>query len=210
MARQRPLRVVHLAKWAPPVRGGMETIVRELAAAMAHRSDVDVEYCCYSDRDQTRATAPNVTLRRFRAETVVASAPVSLSLLVHWFRVRRTVDVVHVDIPNPWPALLLLLPTKAAVVVAVHAASSGHRMLRRPHDALVARLLERADAIVASARANATLFDLDRHGEKVHVVPYGIDPARLDDPGPAGVGDPPVSEVLFVGRRAEPESCRGA
>jgi hypothetical protein len=34
------LRVLHLAKYAPPVRGGMETTTTELLTAFADRDDV--------------------------------------------------------------------------------------------------------------------------------------------------------------------------
>jgi hypothetical protein len=35
MSQKEPLRVLHLAKWAPPVRGGIETVVNETVDAMS-------------------------------------------------------------------------------------------------------------------------------------------------------------------------------
>lgn len=201
----KTLRVIHLCKWAPPVRGGIETIVRELASAMADRSDIDLECWCYADRTGTRATAPNVVVRRFRTNLVIASAPISVSMLLRWLGARRRLDVVHLHVPNPWIALMvLLMPTHAVMVVSVHAASTRHRLLRRPHDALMDRLLRQADAIVVSAGSNAAHFSLDRYASKVHVIPFGIDPSRLGLPSAGGLGaveDAPGSrKVLFTGR----------
>src|SRR5260370_12874960 len=138
-----PLRVLHLAKLAPTERGGIETVVGELLDAVARqRQPVTVDCYCYAQRSHDEQRSPTVTLRRRRTTVVVASAPISLALLRSYRRARRDVDLVHVHLPNPWAAILvLLLPTRAAVVASVRATSSRHGLLRRPHNALRRRLL---------------------------------------------------------------------
>lgn len=43
------LHVLHLAKYAPPVHGGIETVVAELLAGCARRADqVTVDCYCYA------------------------------------------------------------------------------------------------------------------------------------------------------------------
>ncbi len=59
------LRVAHLAKWAPPVHGGIETVVRELLAGLARLADqVEVDCYCYADRAGARRIAANVVLKQ--------------------------------------------------------------------------------------------------------------------------------------------------
>ncbi|HVQ90132.1 MAG TPA: glycosyltransferase [Mycobacteriales bacterium] len=199
-----PLRVLHLAKLAPTEHGGIETVVGELLDAIPRqRQPVTLDCYCYAARSSDEQLGPAVTLRRRRTTAVVASAPISLALLRSYRRARRDADLVHVHLPNPWAAVLILaLPTRAAVVASVHAASSRYGPLRRPHDALMRRLFSRADAIAVSAAANAALFELEAHRDKVTVIPYGIDPARLqppdDHPQTTPASRPP--RVLFVGR----------
>jgi glycosyltransferase involved in cell wall biosynthesis len=203
-----PLRVVHLAKLAPTEHGGIETVVGELLDAIPRqRHPVDLDCYCYAPDTSDEQLNPAVTLRRRRTDAVVASAPISLAMLRSYRRTRRHADLIHVHVPNPWAAVLaLLLPTRAAVVVSVHATSSRYGLLRRPHDALMRLLLSRADAIVVSARANAGLFELAPHQGKVAVIPYGIDPGRLRPPAanPAASSDAAAAgrapRVVFVGR----------
>lgn len=88
------LRVLHLAKYAPPVRGGMETTMTELLTAFAERNDVTVDCYCYADRSSEERRSARVRLRRRRVTAVAASAPLSLALLISYWRARRDVDVV--------------------------------------------------------------------------------------------------------------------
>lgn len=194
------LRVLHLAKYAPPVRGGMETTTSELLAALAERDDLSLDCYCYADRTSDEHHSGWVWLRRRRVNVVVASAPVSIALLVSYWRARREVDVVHVHVPNPWAALLAVcLPTPARLVVTWHSVSTRYGRLRRLHNALNRRLLDRAAAIVVSMPSNGTVVELADYAAKIVVIPFGIDPARLTpyvcpDTETAG------ADVVFVGR----------
>lgn len=194
------LRVLHLAKYAPPVRGGMETTTTELLAALADRDDVTVDCYCYADRSSDEQRSAQVWLRRRRVTAVAASAPLSLALLVSYWRARREVDVVHVHLPNPWAALLAAwLATQAKVVVTWHGTSTRYGRLRRWHNALNHRLLDRAAAIIVSMPANANVPELAPHVDKIVVIPYGINPSRLASSGEQDRDARPV-DVLFVGR----------
>ncbi len=199
------LRVVHLAKYAPTRRGGIETVTRELLASLGRHPGLEVDCYCYDSttgEDQVSATAR--VLRR-RTTFVLGTTPVSLGLLRDYRRVRRYADVVHLHLPNPWSALLVaLFPTEAAIVVSLHAVSTRRTPLRRWYAAITDRVLRRADAIVVSAKANSTAFGLDPYRHKVKVVPFGLDPARLQLAA-GGVADTATTptrraRVLFVGR----------
>lgn len=202
MHESSPLRVLHLAKYASPARGGMETVVRELLAALDRHGGVTVDCYCYAPQSSDERLSGAVTLRRRRTTAVVASAPISLALARAYWHARRTAEIIHVHLPNPWAALLVtLLPTRAAVIVSVHATSTRYGLLQRPHAVLTRVVLRSADAIVVSAASNARLLRLGLYREKVRVIPYGVDPARLAPLGPAAetVTDKPL-RVLFVGR----------
>jgi glycosyltransferase involved in cell wall biosynthesis len=184
----------------------METVVRDLLNTHARCEDpLRIDCFCYSDTTVNEQIAGNIVLKRCRANAVVASAPISLAMMRAWRKTRKNIDVVHVHVPNPWPILLMIfMPTVAAVVVSVHAISTRYRMLQWAHTALSNWLYRRADAIIASSPANARVRELEPFTAKVHVMPYGVDPARLqpagESPSRRMVGDERRPMVLFVGR----------
>ncbi|MGH8885268.1 MAG: glycosyltransferase [Egibacteraceae bacterium] len=190
------------------MRGGIETVVHELLAALAvntldrHNRRVAVDCYCYAPQSSDERLSAGVMLRRRRTTAVVASAPMSVALARAYWRERRTAEIIHVHLPNPWAALLVaLLHTRASVIVSVHATSTRYGLLQRPHAVLTHRVLRRADRIVVSTLSNARLFGLGPYREKVCIIPYGIDPARLAPPGPvAEAVTDKTSQVLFVGR----------
>lgn len=67
------------------------------------------------------------------------------------------------------------------------------------HNALNRRLLDRAAAIVVSMPSNGTVPELADYADKIVVIPFGIDSARLT----ASVepdADTSAVDVVFVGR----------
>jgi len=184
----------------------METVVRDLLNTHARRDEpLRIDCFCYSDTTANEQITGNIVLKRCRANAVVASAPISLAMMRAWRKTRKNIDVVHVHVPNPWPVLLMMfMPTAAAVVVSVHAISTRYRMLQRPHAALSNWLYRRADAIIASSPANAGVRELEPFAAKVHVMPYGVDPARLrptgENPSRRVIEHDRRPMVLFVGR----------
>lgn len=193
------LRVLHLAKHAPPVRGGIETVVGELVGELARDSrGIDATVLCFADRSATEEISSRVVLRRCRTIAKVASAPLSLAMGRAYFAYRKDADVVHVHVPNPWAVLLVLLfPPRGAVIVGAHAASTRYGPLQRPHDRLMRALYRRAAAVVVSARANITHLGLAGHGGKISVIPYGIGADRFAENVDSRGASP---TVLFVGR----------
>lgn len=197
------LHVLQFAKYSPAEFGGIERVVRELLVELSRSCPkISIECYCYSKHAPARGGVSGVTLRQHRTTVVVASAPISLQMLRAWWSDRRRPDIVHLHLPNPWAALLVLaLPTTAAIMVSLHATSTRRSILQGLHNALTRRILERADAIVVSARANARSAQLAPYINKVMIVPYGIDASRIDGPQVTSqcvIAEP--CQVLFVGR----------
>jgi len=197
------LRVVHLAKYAPSRRGGIETVTRELLASMGKIPRVELDCYCYDSATSEEQISPSTRVRRRRTTFTVGTTPVSLAMLRDYWSARRKVDIVHLHLPNPWSALLVAaLPTAAAIVVSMHATSTRRTVLRRWYTAVTNRVLRRANIIVVSAASNTTAFHLDSFRHKVTVVPFGLDPARFQvcSGQKASAIDHGRGRVLFVGR----------
>jgi rhamnosyl/mannosyltransferase len=122
-------------------------------------------------------------------------------------------DIVHAHLPNPSACWLLTLPEMKRLPLVLHWHSdvltdgqgTAMRLLYRGYRPLEHRLLEQADAIIATSESYlATSASLQDFPDKCHVVPLGLDADRFleraDLPDLASdSGDGPF-EILAIGR----------
>lgn len=200
-----PLRVLHAAKFYPPIPGGMETVVGDLCRGTAADWDVRVV-----SANTTRATvterAEGVSVVRAASLGVVNSVPLCPSYPLRLWAEQADCVVLHE--PNPIAGASVFLRRPATRLVIWH-----HSDLLRPAWApytygLVQRALyRRADCVIVSSPNLATASPLVQSARRVAVVPFGVSLERfqqLDDAtrqkavalraGTAGL------VVLFVGR----------
>jgi glycosyltransferase involved in cell wall biosynthesis len=191
----RPLRILHIGKYYPPVPGGMERFLGDLVEAQ-RAAGHDVTVLVHAEPRSDRSQDPPWLLR-CPVWLRLIFAPVSPQFF-WWLRriVRRfRPDVIHIHMPNLSAFWALLVPSARRVPWVIHWQSdvvpSARKLALRlayPHYRIFERaMLERADAIVVSSpqyleasRALAPWRD------KCHVIPLGIDPARLPDVDLAG------------------------
>ncbi len=203
------MRVLHLGKYYPPHKGGMETVLRLMAEGLL-AAGLEVRVLVAGDGPHTRREdlpgAPGALTRAAVAATW-QSQPLTLGLprlLRRELRAFRP-DVVHLHTPNPLAcgAWLAAGPrrgrqgprTGARLAVWHHADIVRQRALGRLVAPLVGACLARADGIcVSSAALRDGARELAPHRDRVAVIPFGIDP-RPFAAAPAGDGP-----LLFVGR----------
>src|SRR5688500_16755866 len=101
----RRLRVLHVGKFYPPYRGGMETHLQTLCQELA--AEVDVEVLVSSEGRQTvRETDGAVPVTRIGTAATFASASLNPGMAR---AIRRAdADVVHFHHPNPTGVLSYL------------------------------------------------------------------------------------------------------
>jgi rhamnosyl/mannosyltransferase len=198
------MKVVHAAKFYPPVPGGMERVVGDLCEGTAAEWDVTV--VAANDSRQTATEERNgVSVVRVAAVGRAASVPLCPSQPYELWTHRADCVVLHE--PNPIAGTALWLRTPAPRIVIWH-----HSDLLRPWWALptyaryVQRMLyRRADCVVVSNPALAAGSPLVQYARRVAVIPFGIDVERF-----ARAGDHPLTaslrlqtrgpRALFVGR----------
>ena len=195
------LSVCHLGKFYYPASGGMETHVRALAQAQADLG-AEVRVVCVNHRDRR---GEDVTWAKFAGtETVeewddrvgltrvgrlasLARFELCLGLPGVLRRLRgRGVNLLHLHVPNPTMLLAVAaVRPRTPLVVTYHSDVVRQRrlgMALRPFEHLVFR---RSAALVATSPAYAEGSELLRaYGDKVHVLPFGIDLGPFLDPGP--------------------------
>jgi len=199
------VKVVHAAKFYPPVPGGIETVVADLCDGTAGEWDVSV--VAANDRAETVVERRGaVTVVRAAAYGRPASVPLCPSLPGYLW--ARRADCVVLHEPNPIAGTALWLRTPARRLVVWH-----HSDLLRPWWALptyarvVQRMLyRRADCVVVSNPVLAKQSPSVKHARRVAVIPFGVDLARFDRarlPHPraaAFIARMRGPRALFVGR----------
>jgi len=187
------MRILHLGKYYPPAPGGMERFLADLVAAQRAAGD-DVAVLVHDDGRSDRAGDPP-WLMRAPVWMKLVFAPLS-PLYPFWLAraIRRhRPEVLHIHMPNLSALWALAVPAARRIPWVVQWQSDvvasrfrlGLRLAYPWYRIFEASLVERADCIVvASPQYLASSEPLQRWQDKCHVVPLGIDPARL----------PPVAE----------------
>lgn len=202
------MKILHLSKFYPPDRGGVEHVVARLAeGAAAAGHDVRVVSATGSSwlRPRgSRITEPpkgTLTVVRIPTPAIVWSQPIAPGYVA---AARWPADVVHVHHPHPLADLAVLLRGRAPIVVTHHSDIRRQLVARPLYLPLVRAVLRRARAIVVASRAAVSVSsELYGFEHKTHVIPFGVNPERfaprLHPVRPAALpGEGPVG--LFVGR----------
>lgn len=199
------MRIVHAAKFYPPVPGGMETVVQDLCDGTAGEWDVRVVAANTSAATVVERVG-DVTVTRAAALGKAHSVPLCPSLPWHLWRTAADCVVLHE--PNPLAGSALFAHTPAPRLVIWH-----HSDLLRPswapatYGRLQRAMYRRAACVIVSSPPLAAGSELVRHARRVAVIPFGIRLERfrhLNDRQRALAElirrRHPEPRVLFVGR----------
>jgi glycosyltransferase involved in cell wall biosynthesis len=187
----------------PPQVGGVELHVAELARRLARRgAEVDVLTHATGEAPAGE-TADGVRIRRFPLLVRRQHYPVSGAMLRYLRSRVAAYDVVHAHNYHALPALMAASAKPRGFVFTphYHGASASrfrdalHRVYRLPGR----RIMQRAAAVicVSSAEAAKVRRDFPAVGDRVRVIPNGVDRTRLRDAEPFAGHD---AIVLTVGR----------
>jgi glycosyltransferase involved in cell wall biosynthesis len=196
------VKILHVFKdFFPPTRGGVEQHVAAITRSLG-----GIESTVLTSSRRWRRCVHDVDgVRVVRAPEY--ARPSSTPVTPAWWRDLREsdADLFHFHMPNPSAELAFLASGRSTPMVATyHAGLWRSPELARLYGAFQHRFLERAERIVVGSPVLADSAPaLDRHRERVVVIPYGVDagewPAddravgriRRRHPGPL---------VLFLGR----------
>ena len=199
------MRLVHAAKFYPPVPGGMETVVKDLCDGMAGEWDVRVIAANTSATTVTERCG-QVTVTRAASFGRAHSVPLCPTLPLHLWRAAADCVVLHE--PNPLAGSALFAHTPSARLIVWH-----HSDLLRPswapatYGRLQRALYRRAACVIVSSAPLAASSDLVQHARRVAVIPFGIrlDRFRQLDDRQRSLAESirrrhPGPRMLFVGR----------
>lgn len=174
---RRP-RVLHIGKFYPPYKGGMETHVQDLCRALSRFADVSV-LVSNTATTTIHEFDGDLPVQRVGSWATIASAPLSPAMVI---AIRSTpADIVHLHCPNPTAVLALLASRHPGKVVITYQSDIiRQRMLRYAYEPVFNHLARRASAIVClSPNYIESSATLNTFRDKCHVIPHGIDPHRF-------------------------------
>lgn len=178
-AMPKPLRILHIGKFYPPYKGGMETHLQTLCRGLQKLTEVRVIVA--NDRPETfTEELEGIAVTRVSRLLQAGSAPVCprMCQLIR----ESDADIIHIHLPNP-TALIEYWRSghKARLVVTYHSDILRQRLLASLFNPLLNQSLHRAAAII-SASPNYIHHSpvLRNWRDRCHVIPFGIDPHRFD------------------------------
>lgn len=209
------MKILHIGKYYPPFRGGMENFLSDLAGSQISRGH-EVKVLCHQHdktlpgRTETGRDGPEII--RVRIMGVAAYTPVAPG----FYKALKNVlgqfqpDVVHAHLPNVSAFWLLLIRKKFRLVIHWHSdvVSSENdwklRTLYPFYRLFETRLLARADSVIATSRQYLeTSIPLKQFKHKCVTIPLGIRTDKFGSAGKntdSGAGSPENTFILSAGR----------
>ena len=180
------IRVCHLGKYYPPAAGGIESHVRTLALAQS-KAGLSVEVYCINHEEGPTIVDDDGPLRvtRFGRTASVGKFDVTPDVVRGLSKVKA--DILHLHVPNPTMILgLLAARPRITTVVTYHSDLIRQRLMGmafRPFERAAYRPVS-AIMTTSPSYPNGSKF-LRPYGDRLHVLPHGIDLAPYLDPSPA-------------------------
>ncbi len=214
------IRALHIGKYYPPFAGGMEHFLADLLPALQRRGIATAALVHDEQRGrsgQRPAANDSPAIYRATCHGQLLYAPLSPTFP---FWLKRAIDefqpnLLHLHLPNTSAFSVLAVPAARRLPWVVHwhadvvASAIDRRLALAYHlyQPFERRLLTAAKAIIATSppylEASAALTPWR---ERCHIIPLGLDPARIPDPDPAALARARVLwgnasfRVLAIGR----------
>jgi rhamnosyl/mannosyltransferase len=172
--------ILHIYKDYPPVIGGIEHHLRDLAEGLAARGHQITVLVTSPDRHASvEDPLPNLRIVRAARDLHVASTPLSIDMLRRVRNIRA--DLVHLHFPYPPGDIATLLAAGSPpLVVTYHSDIVRQQTLLRLYRPLLELTLRRARRLLVSSPAYIHSSPwLRRYAATCTVVPLGVDPARF-------------------------------
>jgi glycosyltransferase involved in cell wall biosynthesis len=173
------LRVLHIGKYYPPYRGGMESHLQCLSDELNWMVELKV-IVANADHRTMKAVIDGVNVTRVGKFCDIKSAPVCPALVRE---IRKSkADIVHIHWPNPTAVLAYLASGhQGRLVFTYHSDIVRQRMLAVAFTPILRHALKKAAAIIVSSPNYIESSDiLSEYRSKCYVIPFGVSVDHFD------------------------------
>jgi rhamnosyl/mannosyltransferase len=172
------MKILLVNKAYTPHLGGVETVVRQIAAGMSERGH-DVAVLCFGDNDVTEKVN-EAEVCRLRPIGYIGSAPVGLRFVKKFFELSKWADVVNLHSPNPMGEIALLsahFPRGKKIICTYHGDAQRPKFLLPAYDVMLRRFFKRCDVVAVSSppmSENSRVMKTGFFTGKMRVIPLGV------------------------------------
>ena len=177
-------KILHLSKYFPPFRGGIEAVVYELAEGFNDLGITTDILCSNSIRKtEHEITATGYKVTRCASLFKLLSTSISPAYIYYTKKLSGKYDIIHVHMPDPMAAIaLFLVRPRAKVVVHWHSDVINQKTALKFYEPLQNWLLKRADAIIVTSQTYLDASEaLAPWKFKATVIPIGITSLKRDN-----------------------------
>ena len=171
--RAARIRVLHVGKYYPPYRGGMESHLESLSTELNRLVDLEVIVANTGWRT-AREVVDGVKVTRVGKIFDLQSAPICPDL-VRAIRASQS-DIIHIHWPNPSAVLAYLASGhRGKLVLTYHSDVVRQRTLAAAFTPILRAVLNRAAAIIVSSPNYIEgSYVLPEFRERCRVIPFGV------------------------------------
>ncbi len=175
-------KILHISKFYPPYKGGIEDVCYSIVSSMA---DYEHRVLCFNTGKNTvDEQYEGVPVLRLGVQMQRYSQPISFSYPSALKRELQEFnpDIIHLHTPNPYASLLVChyIPDSVKLIVHWHSDIVKQQFTYTAFKPFEQKLLERANAIFATSPNYAEhSIPLRQFRDKVIIVPNGINEKKI-------------------------------
>ena len=171
--RKSDLTVLHIGKYYPPARGGMESHLEVLSNELKDLVNLKL-IVANENRRTVRESSDDLSVTRVGEIFKLQSAPICPALIRELRKAKA--DIVHLHWPNPMAVVAYLLSgLKSKLVFTYHSDVVRQRKLAVAFQPILRRALDQASAIIATSPNYIETSDvLSAYRSKCRVIPFGV------------------------------------
>jgi glycosyltransferase involved in cell wall biosynthesis len=170
------LKILHIAKYYEPFKGGIEKVILELATGTVKAGHEVVVLSSNHENRYVEEDIEGVKVIRLPRYGVAFSQPLTFGLLWQAKKWMQWADVVQVHTPNPLAELSFLQQdVLTPLIVTYHCDVVSQRSLHKLYRPVAEKLLSRANAITVSTPNHLEYSEiLQAYKDKARVIPFGV------------------------------------
>lgn len=178
------MKILHISKFYPPYRGGIEDICFSVVSALKSNSTQIV--VCFNDNSKnTLSRIDDVEVARAGILGEFASQPISFS---YYFLIRKYIkefkpDIIHLHLPNPLACLYLLslIPRQTKLIIHWHSDIVAQKYIYKLFAPIEKSILQRSNKILVTSPQYLEYSDpLSKYKYKSVVIPNVISLEKMN------------------------------
>jgi glycosyltransferase involved in cell wall biosynthesis len=175
------MRILQFGKFYPPHIGGIEKVMYDLTEGLNARG-IECDVLCSNTGSQYVEEAANgYRVIRTKSYGIFFSASITPQIIWKLKEIQDDYDIIHVHLPDPMAGIALFLcRPEAKIILHWHNDIVRQRLLLQLYLPFQTWMLKRANAVITTSPnyIEGSPY-LARHRIKCHVVPIGVDRARM-------------------------------